>query len=199
MILGGGRSKFLPKSIEGGERTDNQNLIYKWKELKSKTLNESQYKYIETVNELNAIDPNKVESLFGLFNLDHITYNSSLPTENRKEPTLREMSDMAIKILSKNKNGYVLLVEGGRIDLASHQNLAYQALHEAVHFDQTIESASKLVDQDETLILVTADHSHTLNINGYPYRGTNILGTVPDTSEQDNNNVETGKKFTILR
>lgn len=49
-----------------------------------------------------------------------MTYNHSLPKEKRNDPTLKEMSDMAIKILSKHDKGFVLLVEGGRIDLASH-------------------------------------------------------------------------------
>ena len=50
-------------------------------------------------------------------------------------------------------------------------NNAFQALHETVHFDETIESGMKLINQDETLVLVTADHSHALTINGYPKRG----------------------------
>lgn len=164
------------------------NLIEKWKRIKAKNLQENQYQYVETVDELNAVNPNEVQYLLGLFNAGHVEYNSSLPTSNRKDPTLREMSDMAIRILSKYENGFVLLVEGGRIDLASHgndrnldrmrsflqfignkllliqislqiANNAYQALHEAVHFDETIESATKLINEDETLVLVTADHS----------------------------------------
>ena len=93
--------------------------------MKAKNFTESQYKYVETVDELNNINPNEVQHLFGLFNADHVTYNTSLPKTNRKEPTLQEMSDMAIRILSKYENGFLLLVEGGRIDLASHGNFGF--------------------------------------------------------------------------
>ena len=111
----------MPKSL-GGNRTDEVNLIEKWKKKKAQNFTESQYKYVETVDELNSINPNEVQHLLGLFNADHVTYNSSLPRTNRKEPTLREMSDMAIRVLSKYEKGFVLLVEGGHIDTASHGN-----------------------------------------------------------------------------
>lgn len=72
--------------------------------------------------------------------------------------------------------GYVLLVEGGRIDMAHHKNYAHAALHEVLEFDMAIEAALKATNEKETLILVTADHSHSVTLNGYPKRGNNILG-----------------------
>jgi len=208
VILGGGRSHFLPNRSKEqssgdyqGMRDDNVDLIEKWKNKKAQVFTgesgKKKYQYIETVDELNSLDPKEIEHVFGLFNWDHITYNHSLPKTDRKEPTLKEMSDMAIKILSKYEKGFLLLVEGGRIDLASHANKGFQALHEAVHFDETIESGMSLINQDETLVMVTADHSHTLIINGYPYRGTNIFG-FSDRFEMDNQNKITNKRFTIL-
>lgn len=69
-----------------------------------------------------------------------------------------------------------MLVEGGRIDQAHHQNYAHAALHEVFEFDKAIEAALQNTNADETLIIVTADHSHSVTLNGYPKRGADILG-----------------------
>ncbi|XP_075558622.1 alkaline phosphatase, tissue-nonspecific isozyme-like isoform X2 [Dermacentor variabilis] len=65
---------------------------------------------------------------------------------------------------------------GGRIDHAHHVNLAQLALQETVEFEGVVGAVSETLPENETLIVVTADHSHTLNIAGHPPRGTNILG-----------------------
>lgn len=67
-------------------------------------------------------------------------------------------------------------MEGGRIDHAHHKNLALHALEETVAMDRAVALAQKLTDPQDTLIIVTADHSHTFNINGYPVRGNPITG-----------------------
>ena len=68
-------------------------------------------------------------------------------------------------------------MEGGRIDHAHHDNLAKIATEEVVAFDKAINKAVSMVDKSETLILVTADHSHSFAISGYPKRGNPIGGT----------------------
>ena len=68
-------------------------------------------------------------------------------------------------------------MEGGRIDHAHHKNQALLALEEAVAMDRAVALAQKLTDDKDTLIIVTADHSHTFNINGYQARGNKITGT----------------------
>lgn len=93
-------------------------------------------------------------------------------------PTLEEMTRSALQLLQSEPNGYVLLVEGGRIDQAHHDGRAKLALEEALQFDSAIETALNMTDPYETLIIVTADHSHTMTINGYPGRGNDILGTL---------------------
>ena len=65
---------------------------------------------------------------------------------------------------------------GGRIDQAHHKNRANQALIETVEFDEAIELAVKETSEEDTLIIVTADHSHPMTINGYAKRGNNITG-----------------------
>lgn len=131
VILGGGRAKFLPKSsigLEGknGERGDNLNLITEW--IKSKTGRPHQFVFDR--DGLLDVDTKKTEYLMGLFEADHMQYH--LDANETTEPTLSEMTDTAINMLRKENNGYVLFVEGGRIDHGHHDNLAQKALDETV-------------------------------------------------------------------
>jgi alkaline phosphatase len=84
------------------------------------------------------------------------------------EPTLMEMTRKALQLVSKNENGYVLLIESGKIDHSHHETKPKLAFEEVVHFQEVVEYVRNHVDIEETLILVTADHSHTLTISGYP-------------------------------
>ncbi len=87
-----------------------------------------------------------------------------------KEPTLSEMTEKAIDVLSKNENGYFLFVEGQKIDSAHHSNYARLALDETLEFSKAIELARSKVNEEDTLIVVTSDHSHTVSYNGYGVR-----------------------------
>ena len=73
------------------------------------------------------------------------------------------------------------MVEGGRIDQAHHYGNAYRALSETVEFSNAIRAALAKVNLDDTLVIVTADHSHTLTMMGYSARGNDILGLVRQT------------------
>lgn len=85
---------------------------------------------------------------------------------------------MAIRQLQQSDDGYFLLVEAGRIDHAHHFGNAYRALVDTVALSDAVAAASDMTKSDDTLIIVTADHSHTLTISGYPPRGNPILGKV---------------------
>lgn len=74
-------------------------------------------------------------------------------------------------------------MEGGKIDIAHHQNYAKLALKELSDFDDAIRAALSLVKLEETLIIVTADHSHAFTFNGYPKRGNDILGFANQTRD----------------
>lgn len=181
VILGGARRFFLPNTVQArdgksGVRKDNRHLINDWLRLKRESgLNPKSYKFVETRSELKDVD-HKVEYLFGLFNYDHMSYDKERDASDSGEPSLEEMTEKAIQILRKNPRGYVLLVEGGNIDKAHHDNFAFLALHDTVAFDRAIARASELVDNRDTLTVVTADHSHTLSFNGYTKRGNSIFG-----------------------
>jgi alkaline phosphatase len=95
------------------------------------------------------------------------------------------MTEKAIKILGREKKGFFLLVEGGKIDHGHHENLAKAALHEVKEFHDAIEKAQTLTSDDDTLIVVTADHSHTFTMGGYPARGNPILAFIDSASLAD--------------
>uniref|UniRef100_A0A0K0FMV6 alkaline phosphatase n=1 Tax=Strongyloides venezuelensis TaxID=75913 RepID=A0A0K0FMV6_STRVS len=107
--------------------------------------------------------------------------------DKETQPTLEEMTESAIKLLSKdNDNGYFLMVEGGLIDVSAHENKGYVAFSETREFDKAIAKAHQLTKEitlksnkynvEDTLIIVTADHSHPLNFNGFPTRKKSVLG-----------------------
>jgi len=74
-------------------------------------------------------------------------------------PTLADMTQKAIDILSKNSDGFFLMVEGGHIDMASHSNDATNAISDTPGFDEAVEVAKQFASKaNDTLIIVTADH-----------------------------------------
>ena len=88
------------------------------------------------------------------------------------------MTIKAIDVLDNNPNGYFLSVESGRIDHGHHAGSAFTALTDTIAFSDAIRAAIDASDMSETLIIVTADHSHVFTIAGYPKRGNPILGKV---------------------
>jgi len=113
VILGGGRKKFLrfdtsDSESNMGERRDQKNLVEMWKASKNGTnVNAT---YIETVGELQLVDAEKTDYLLGLFAPDHLAYFHDQAGD--QDPTLTDMTEKAIQILSKNPNGFFLFVEG---------------------------------------------------------------------------------------
>jgi alkaline phosphatase len=143
--------------------------------------------------------------VFGLFNPSHLTFMVDRKPDTT-EPTLTDMTAAAIARLRGDKDGYYLMVEGGRIDHAHHAGQAGYALEEAVEFARAVQYAVDHTDPRETLILVTADHSHVFTIAGYPRRGNDILGLMvpPAGNGEDGGDGQTpapaidGKPYTTL-
>jgi alkaline phosphatase len=77
------------------------------------------------------------------------------------------------------------MVEGGRIDHGHHAGNAYRALTETIEFANAVKVALAKTNRKDTLIVVTADHSHTLTISGYPLRGNPILGLVVGSNGEE--------------
>ncbi|RXG68193.1 Alkaline phosphatase, tissue-nonspecific isozyme [Armadillidium vulgare] len=105
---------------------------------------------------------------------------------NSTIPSLKKLTEIAITRLSRNENGFFLMVEGGRIDHALHSSKAHAALMEIQELEEAVEAALNMTNIEDTLIIVTADHSHVMTINGYPSRGHDILGILADDFVRDN-------------
>ena len=170
VILGGGRKHFLPES-EKGERQDDRHLIQEW------LAKNKQSSYVSSADELLNFDIKKTKYLLGLFSKSHLNYEADRVANNIDEPSLTTMVETALQLLQKHKR-FLLIVESGRIDHAHHAGNAYRALEETIEFDKAIARANELIDTNKTLMVVTADHSHTMTIAGYPTRGNPILGFV---------------------
>lgn len=162
VMLGGGSRYFLPTS-QGGRRTDNRNLVV---EFLMKTRQRGKVPALAyNRNQLNQIYSNETDKILGLFASSHLNYK--LLANNELQPTLTEMTSKALEILKKNENGFLLFVEGGRIDTSHHENRAKLALEEVVEFHKAVEFVKKNTNEEETLIVVTADHGHPFSVGGY--------------------------------
>lgn len=177
VVLGGGRSQFLPKDLndpeypsQNGKRRDGRDLTQEWR------LKHHNADYVWNKAQFDAVNPASTDHLLGLFERSHMRYEADRAQDAAGEPSLAEMTEKAINILQKNRKGYYLMVEAGRIDHAHHAGNAYRALTDAVALSDAVKTAKQLSSDKDTLILVTADHSHVFTIAGYPSRGNPILG-----------------------
>ena len=168
IALGGGRREFFGSDSGGMRRKADDDLVQVWLDAAANR------RYVSTADDLRDLAPG--EEVLGLFADGHLTYSAERTPETT-EPTLSEMTAAAIDRLAGG-NGYFLMVEGGRIDHGHHDGKPGYALLEAVELARAVGVALGKVDLDETLILVTADHSHVFTIGGYPVRGNPILGLV---------------------
>ncbi|KAF7774576.1 alkaline phosphatase [Pseudoalteromonas marina] len=181
VVMGGGRRHFLPKdaaanssdaiSAVEGDRTDGRNLVTEWQA----TYPNGNYVMDQTGFDAISDDATKV---FGLFNESHMQYEADRANDVAGEPSLSQMTEKAINVLNNNENGFFLSVEAGRIDHAHHAGNAYNALNDTIEFAKAVKAAMDSTNPEETLIVVTADHSHVFTIAGYPKRGNPILGKV---------------------
>ena len=186
VILGGGRREFRNSTVRdeentAGTRSDGRDLIEEWQQDK-RTRNVS-YKYIWNREQLHNVNINETEYLLGLFEGTHMQYN--LQANATTEPTLTELTETAIRMLSRNEKGFFLFVEGGRIDHGHHANRVHLALDETIEMSSAIARAKELLSDEDSLIVVTADHAHVMSFNGYTQRGGDILG--PSDSRDSHN------------
>ncbi|KAI4588168.1 hypothetical protein MJG53_002576 [Ovis ammon polii x Ovis aries] len=182
VILGGGRKYMFPEGTpdpeypndvnQTGVRKDKRNLVQEWQAKHQG----AQYVWNRTAL-LQAASDSSVTHLMGLFEPADMKYN--VQQDHTKDPTLEEMTEAALQVLSRNPQGFYLFVEGGRIDHGHHEGKAYMALTDTVMFDNAIAKANELTSELDTLILATADHSHVFSFGGYTLRGTSIFGLAP--------------------
>ena len=202
VALGGGRGEFLPVDVRDpeeddkvGQRLDHRNLVAEWQQA------HPQGAYVTNTQQLQAAAD--APQLLGLFEYDHMQFEHDRRKDALGEPSLADLTRAAIRTLSRKPEGFELMVEGARIDHANHYGNAYRALDETVAMSDAVQAALDATSRDDTLILVTADHSHTLNFVGYPVRGNPILGKVRGQGSEDDSPGEfardqTGLTFTTL-
>lgn len=197
VVLGGGQRAFLPKSAKGGRRLDGQDLTQKW------TDKSEHHVYVSTPQQLKDLGKGQNKSVLGLFSKSHMAFETDRVAS--EQPSLSEMTNFAIRSLSNRSadKGYFLMVEAGRIDHGHHMTNAYRALTETQELSRAVALADSMTDDEDTLILVTADHSHTFTISGYPKLGNPILGLVkpaaPKYANEDGYLVDKdGKPYTTL-
>lgn len=122
------------------------------------------------------MDVARLDHLMGLFHNNHMSY--VLEERSQSEPSLTEMTLKALDMLQRRDDGdgFILLVEAARIDHGHHRTWGRLALEETAEMHRTVEAMMERVNLEDTLVVVTSDHSHTLTVGGYPPRGTDILG-----------------------
>ena len=182
VAFGGGRTEFMPASQHDpeyagfpGKRLDGRDLVADWKR-------QSGAEYVWNKPQLDALDLAHTRRVLGLFDVEHLKFEHERAKDPAGEPSLSEMTRAALTVLQHRPKGYFLMVEGGRIDHGSHAGNAFRALDETIEFAHAVAVADGMTSADDTLILVTADHSHTLAFVGYPARGNPILGKVRGAS-----------------
>ena len=199
VVMGGGRDRFFPATLtdpeypeKKGTRKDNRNLVEAW--LSRYSGNST---FVWNRQGFLALQPEKAGHVLALFEPSHMQFEADRSKDKAGEPSLAAMTIKAIEILQRNRNGFFLMVEGGRIDHAHHAGNAARALEDTVAFDDAVKAAIASTDAKETLVVVTADHSHVLSMSGYPSRNNSILGIVDGPNGQPEKATDS-KPYTTL-
>lgn len=168
VLMGGGSPNFLPKSTPGSKRTDEIDYIDRFQK--------SGYALATTKGEMQAAaDAPGTRKLLGLYNTGNVDGALDLKflkkgsvTRFPDQPDVVEEMQAALKILSRNKNGFVLMVESARIDKYSHSMDPERAIYDTIMLDNAVRQARDwaTANGNNTLILVTADHSHPVSVIG---------------------------------
>jgi alkaline phosphatase len=177
VMMGGGSLNFLPRSTAGSKRADEEDYIARFRE--------AGYALATTKGEmLAAAGDARTTKLLGLYNTGNVDGALDLKFLKKgsvakfpDQPDVVEEMQSAIKILSRNKSGFVLMVESARIDKYSHSMDPERAIYDTIMLDNAVKAAREWAraNGNNTLILVTADHSHPVS----------VIGTVDDNASGD--------------
>lgn len=179
VALGGGRNRFLPVAANAGGhhagepralRRDGRDLTREWLDMRPGSA------YVTDAAGLAALVPGRSAHVLGLFAPAGMLFEADRRRAPRGQPSLSTMTATAIDLLAARKTGFFLMVEGAEIDWAHHNSNAARALEETIELAKAVRVALEKTDRRDTLIIVTADHAHTLTFAGYSVRGNPILG-----------------------
>jgi len=156
VILGGGWQYFVGRNEtdpagNAGKRDDDKNLLSQF---------ESQgYAAVYNGSAFQKIEAEKTKKLLGLFDSSHMLYELERRSSPQAEPSLADMTEKAISILSRNPKGFFLMVEGGRIDHACHERNLSKTVADTLAFDEAVNASLNFASHDNrTLVIVSADH-----------------------------------------
>lgn len=181
-ILFGGRKGFFLPEVEKGRRKDARDLIHEAKQ--------NGYEFISTVEEMKKAQGEKI---LGLFNPGNMLFE--IDRKGSQEPSLAEMTSKALDVLSRNKNGFFLMVEAGRIDHAAHMNDIGALIWDTLAFDEAIRVTYEFQKaHPDTLLIITADHETgglamlPYSSTGREYEGINLeaISKIKGSSERRN-------------
>jgi alkaline phosphatase len=167
VILGGGSAYFYPQSTKGSKRKDEKNLVDVFKS--------DGYQVALTKQELLATSANKnTKKLFGVFHpdnmdgsLDRLYLKKNTVNQYPNQPDLTEMTSSAIEVLSRNPNGFFLMVEAALIDKFNHPLDWERAAFDTIMLSNAVQIAKDFAKtHPDTLIIVTPDHTHSGSISG---------------------------------
>jgi alkaline phosphatase len=167
VILGGGSAYFYPKSEKGSKRKDEKNLVEAFKS--------DGYKLAFNKQELAAAaDSKNTKKLFGVFHpdnmdgsLDRLYLKKNTVEQYPNQPDLTEMTQSAIEVLSRNPNGFFLMVEAALIDKFNHPLDWERAAFDTIMLSNAVQIAKDFAKtHPDTLIIVTPDHTHSGSISG---------------------------------
>ncbi len=169
VMLGGGLRYWIPQASSNAsadlvtlideptvkiksKRKDDRNLL-----TQAQTAG---YELAFNADQLDAVEGGKVLGLFSYSAmLDGISYTACKKADSCIQPSLADMTTKALDILSKDEDGFFLMIEGGQIDWAAHNNDAGDMLHQLLKFDESIQAVYDWVeDRNDTLVVITADH-----------------------------------------
>lgn len=198
VLLGGGRRHWIPMTEfdreerdQRGRRTDGRNLLDAW--VHDKKTRDLHAEYVWNKAQFDGVDPRYTDYLLGIFGYSHLDFEVDRNKGPTGDPSLVEMTVKAIQILRKNPHGFFLMVEAGRIDHAHHHNNGRRALEEIGALDEAVRNALNITQPSETLLVLTADHSHVFTFGGdNTPRGHPVMGFDKETSDLD------GKPYTTL-
>ncbi|XP_042867407.1 alkaline phosphatase, tissue-nonspecific isozyme-like isoform X3 [Penaeus japonicus] len=198
VLLGGGRRHWIPTTEfdreerdQRGRRTDGKNLLDAW--VHDKKTRDLHAEYVWNKAQFDSVDPRHTDYLLGIFGYSHLDFEVDRNKGPTGDPSLVEMTVKAIQILRKNPHGFFLMVEAGRIDHAHHHNNGRRALEEIGALDEAVRNALNITLPSETLLVLTADHSHVFTFGGdNTPRGHPVMGFDKGTSDLD------GKPYTTL-
>lgn len=165
VLLGGGAAYFLPKDVPGSKRKDDVNYIQRFKD--------AGYTLVTSSRELQAL-PKNAGRVLGLFHpgnmdgvLDRRFLKKGTVPKFPDQPDLTDMARTALEVLSRNPEGFVLVLEAGLVDKYSHPLDWERSVYDTIMFDKVVALAREFCEKNpDTLLVVTGDHTHSISVAG---------------------------------